>query len=61
MMGAIWKGSGVVMQSWGGKQLSGACGTVPVPGLRTYAGYYYYFTYASAFGRCPAPGFGSPD
>jgi len=61
MMGVTWKGSETVLPSWGGNQLSGACRTGPSIGLRTYASYYFYFAYAPACGRCPAPGFGSPD
>jgi len=64
-MGVTWKGSDVVSIDWNTTDLSGSClgGFAPGSafGLQTYFGFTFYFTYASAFGRCPAPGEGNPD
>jgi hypothetical protein len=60
IMGAIWKGSIAVSDSRSIKELSGL-----EPGgvfrTRDYFGFGFYFAYASALGRCPAPGEGTPE
>ena len=64
MMGVTWKGSGLVSGSQNAEQSigfgPGEFAPRGVLGLRTYAGFYLYFCYASAFGRGPAPGLGRP-
>jgi hypothetical protein len=65
MMGVTWKGSDVVVDARSIKALDNPCLGGPTPksalGLRTDFSFGFYFTYASALGRCPAPGEGNPD
>jgi hypothetical protein len=64
MIGVTWKGSGLVSDSRSAIQSIGFGPEELFSGhplaLQTRAGFYLYFSYASAFGRWPAPGVGSP-
>jgi hypothetical protein len=63
MIGVTWKGSDLVSDSRNAKQSIDFDRDQFLPasvlGLRTYGGFYFFFSYASAFSRWPAPGVGS--
>ena len=60
MIGAIWKGSSAVSDSGSIKELGGL-EPGSAFGMRAYLGFSFYFAYASALGRCPASGEGTPE
>jgi hypothetical protein len=49
-----------VVDSWSIKELGGLK-PGSVDGMRAYFGFGFYFPYASALGRCPAPGEDNPE